>query len=155
MLLADCASASPGDGITDNEPITDGGGVTTTAGLSVPEKAVDTCAEIDEPEAAGGTVPDGRTFVGRCSDGFWSGATLGDMDGAVICAVAGTGGADLAEEMLALGIHVLVLDDSPDADAAVAHFTSGRCDVVPSEVFAEGDVECDECVEFPSVAAGS
>ena len=141
----------PGDGITDNEPITDGGGVTTTAGLSVPGSPVDTCAEIDEPEAAGGKAPAGPTFVGRCSDGFWSGATLIDMDGAAICTLAGSGGADLAEELGALGVHVVVLEDFSDAGAAVELFTSGGCDVVPSEVFAESGVECGECVEFPTV----
>ena len=79
------------------------------------------------------TYYDGQQLMARGSDGFNALSTLEDIEGAVVCANAGTTTEkNIAETASAMGVSI-TLNTFEDANIVLENFQSGACDVVTGD----------------------
>lgn len=103
------------------------------------------------------TYYDGQQLMARGADGFNSASTLDEIEGATVCAIAGTTTEkNMTEAAAAMGVDI-TLSTFEDFNVVVEGFKSGACDVVTSDgstlvsrKATEGDVG-EDWVIFPSV----
>ena len=103
------------------------------------------------------TYYDGQQLMARGADGFNSGSTLDDIEGATVCAIAGTTTEkNMTEAAAAMGVNI-TLSTFEDFNVVVEGFKSETCDVVTSDgstlvsrKATEGDAGADWVI-FPAV----
>jgi general L-amino acid transport system substrate-binding protein len=103
------------------------------------------------------TYYDGQQLMARGADGFNSMSTLDEIEGAVVCAIAGTTTEkNMTEAAASMGVNI-TLSTFEDFNVVVEGFKSGACDVVTSDgstlvsrKATEGDAG-EDWVIFPSV----
>ena len=79
------------------------------------------------------TYYDGQQLMAKGSDGFSSTSTLEEIDGAVVCANAGTTTEkNITETAAAMGINI-TLNTFEDTNIVLENFQSGACDVVTGD----------------------
>ncbi len=79
------------------------------------------------------TYYDGQQLMARVGDGFSSGSTVADIDGAVVCTNAGTTTEkNIAEAAEQLGI-TITLNTFEDFDIVSQNFIEGACDVITTD----------------------
>ena len=102
------------------------------------------------------TYYDGQQVMGRAEDGFSSGSSLSEIEGAVMCTNAGTTTElNISEAAAALGVEI-TLNTFEDFNIVMENFKSGACDVVTTDGSGlvsqkASDPEGDGWVIFPSV----
>ena len=103
------------------------------------------------------TYYDGQQLMARGADGFNSGSTLDDIEGATVCAIAGTTTEkNMTEAAAAMGVNI-TLSTFEDFNVVVEGFKSETCDLVTSDgstlvsrKATEGDAGADWVI-FPAV----
>ena len=79
------------------------------------------------------TYYDGQQLMAKASDGFDPSSTLEEIEGAVVCANAGTTTEkNISETAAALGIEI-TLNTFEDTNIVLENFQSGACDVVTAD----------------------
>ena len=79
------------------------------------------------------TYFDGQQLMARVGDGFSSGSSVADIDGAVVCTNAGTTTEkNIAEAAELLGI-TITLNTFEDFDIVTQNFVEGACDVITTD----------------------
>ena len=79
------------------------------------------------------TYFDGQQLMARVGDGFSSGSSVADIDGAVVCTNAGTTTEkNIAEAADLLGI-TITLNTFEDFDIVTQNFIEGACDVITTD----------------------
>jgi general L-amino acid transport system substrate-binding protein len=79
------------------------------------------------------TYYDGQQLMARGADGFNAGSELGEVEGAVVCAIAGTTTEkNMTEAAAAMGVNI-TLNTFEDFNVVIESFKSGACDVVTSD----------------------
>jgi general L-amino acid transport system substrate-binding protein len=103
------------------------------------------------------TYYDGQQLMARGADGFNSMSTLDEIEGAVVCAIAGTTTEkNMTEAAASMGVKI-TLSTFEDFNVVVESFKSGACDLVTSDGStlvsrkATEDAAGEDWVIFPSV----
>ena len=103
------------------------------------------------------TYYDGQQLMARGADGFNSGSDLDQIEGAVVCAIAGTTTEkNMTEAANAAGVNI-TLSTFEDFNVVIEGFKSGACDIVTSDgstLVSRKATEADageDWVIFPSV----
>ena len=79
------------------------------------------------------TYYDGQQLMAKGADGFNSMSTLDEIEGAVVCAIAGTTTEkNMTEAAASMGVNI-TLSTFEDFNVVVEGFKSGACDVVTSD----------------------
>ena len=79
------------------------------------------------------TYYDGQQIMARAADGYSAASTVADLDGAVVCANAGTTTeANIADAAAAAGV-TITLNTFQDLDIVTQNFVDGACDVFTTD----------------------